>query len=62
MEDDKLVIYIHDIINKSVSAQGYLKILSKSELGNKEAELLESASECLRESIEIIKSLRKDIR
>jgi hypothetical protein len=62
MEDENLVKYVHDIINKTISAQGFLKILSKSELDPQQTELLQNANGSLLESIEIIKALRKEIR
>ena len=62
LERDKMISYVHDIINKTVSAQGYLKILGKTDLSSEQAELIKNANEALKESINHIKNLRTDIR
>lgn len=62
VDKDKLIDYVHDIINKSISAQGYLKVLGKTELNEEQKELIKNSNESLKEAINIIKNLRKDIR
>lgn len=47
MEKEKLVAYVHDIINKSISAQGYLKVLGKTEVNEEQKVLIHNALEAL---------------
>jgi|GEM_PF-2717129 len=62
MDNEKIIEYLHDLINKNVSAQAILKILSRSEFDEKQGELLCKAQSSVEESLDLLKEFRKEIK
>jgi len=63
MEDlDKLQDLLHGLVNKSASIQGILKLLEKTELNDKQRELVQKQKLATDESIQIIKKIRESLR
>lgn len=61
-EFDKEKELTHDLINKLVSAQGFLKVLGKSELNEKQKKLTLKTEKSLLEALVILKDYRKDLK
>lgn len=63
MEDlNEIQDLLHRLVNKSVSIQGLLKLLEKSEPTDKQKRLIQKSKEATDESIEIIKQIREALR
>lgn len=62
ISDEKLVEYIHDLINKSVSTQAIIKILERSEFDEKQAKLLSKAKSSVEDSLKLLKDFREEIK
>lgn len=63
IEEEKIIDYIHDITNKGVACQSYLRLLQKKEsLQGEEKELLDKAYFELMETFKIIKEFRKNFK
>lgn len=61
IKPEEIRTYLHDIVNKSVACQSYLRLLQKKELGEKETELVNRAYDSLMQSFDIIKELRSKL-
>ncbi len=61
MTADDMKEFTHDLINKLVSAQGYMKVLSRTDLKEDQTEYLISGQNSLLEAIDIFKDFRKNL-
>lgn len=61
MENEQLIKHIHDIVNKAVACQSYLRLLQKQDLQGKEKEYADKAYASIMETLESIKSLRSEV-
>ncbi len=63
MEEEKIAEYLHDVTNKGVACQSYLRLLKRSEsLTAKDRELLEKAYDELMETFKVIKDFRAQLK
>ncbi len=63
MEDiDTLRELLHKLINKSVTSQSLLKILSKTDLNDQQREILQKSIESVDDSVSTVKAIREQLR
>lgn len=63
MEDSKEIQeLLHRLVNKSVSIQGLLKLLERTDLNDKQKELVQKSKVVTEESIQTIKEMREALR
>ena len=63
LDDEKIIDYLHDITNKGVSCQSYLRLLQRRDsLKSEDKELLDNAYNELMETFKIIKEFRRHLK